>query len=364
MGVERNVMPSARIGTIDALRGVASCSVVWFHSTHGIPNFLPAGAFKASGTYGWLGVQMFFVISGFVIPYALYNAGYERHDFGRFLAKRITRLHPPYLVSIILALIIAYKLPQAVLFGAGLARPDITLAQILAHLCYLNSMIGKPWLVPAYWSLGIEFQFYLLTGLLFSFLTSSRLRTRLQSTAAMLIPSLVLRQHGLLFVHMPIFVVGIATFQTRVGLLSNRIWAAVVLVASGVIGVTSGIPAAVVAVLCGTVILHVKLRSRVWCWLGMISYSLYLVHGPIGGTLLMRISRFTPNPSGRTLAVLFAVGVSIVSAYLFYRAVELPSQHLSSRLSYEVHTRRGSALAVEAAGEIGASTYGALPGTR
>jgi peptidoglycan/LPS O-acetylase OafA/YrhL len=327
-------MPPPRIGTIDALRGLASFSVAWFHFTQGIPNFLPDGPLKASGAYGWLGVQMFFVISGFVIPYALYNAGYERRNFARFLAKRVTRLDPPYLISIVLALVIAYKVPQYLFFGAPLASPGITMTQVMAHFGYLNSIIGKPWLIPVYWSLGIEFQFYLTIGLIFPVLVAKRLQTRLLCAAILMVPSLAFHQTSLLFVHLPIFVIGITTFQTKIGLTSHKVWAAVVLVASGVICLTSGIPASIVAVLCAISILYLELRSRVLCWLGGVSYSLYLVHGPVGGSLLIKISPFTHNTASRGLAVLFATAASITFAYILYRMVELPSQRLSSRLSY------------------------------
>jgi peptidoglycan/LPS O-acetylase OafA/YrhL len=64
---------SDRIVTVDALRGVASLSVAWFHLTQPNPALAP-GIIKSSGAYGWLGVHIFFVISGFVIPYSLDKA--------------------------------------------------------------------------------------------------------------------------------------------------------------------------------------------------------------------------------------------------------------------------------------------------
>src|SRR5229473_3266591 len=100
-----------RVTTVDALRGIASLSVAWFHFTHGNPTFLSEGVLKSSGEYGWAGVHMFFVISGFVIPYALYKAQYSSRQFGRFLAKRIIRLDPPYFADIGLILALAYLVP-------------------------------------------------------------------------------------------------------------------------------------------------------------------------------------------------------------------------------------------------------------
>ena len=68
-----------RIDTVDSLRGVAVLAVVWFHLTNGNP-MLPSSWLRTSGRLGWLGVEVFFVISGFVIPHALYRANYRLRD--------------------------------------------------------------------------------------------------------------------------------------------------------------------------------------------------------------------------------------------------------------------------------------------
>jgi peptidoglycan/LPS O-acetylase OafA/YrhL len=74
-----------RLPVLDMLRGIASFAVCWFHLTNGNVAFLPAGILKSSGAYGWLGVEVFFVISGFVIPYALERSRYGINDCGTFL---------------------------------------------------------------------------------------------------------------------------------------------------------------------------------------------------------------------------------------------------------------------------------------
>src|SRR3569623_2220815 len=93
---------AGRLYTIDALRGLAALAVVWYHITYGEPTFLGPGAVRASGHYaGVAGVYAFFVISGFIIPWALSRADYARAGFLRFVAKRMARLDPPYLASIV-----------------------------------------------------------------------------------------------------------------------------------------------------------------------------------------------------------------------------------------------------------------------
>ena len=103
----KDISPS-RIEVVELLRGVAALSVAWFHFTNG-GGLLKSGWLKASGSYDWLGVEAFFVISGFIIPYSMYRGGFRfpRH-FGAFLLKRIIRLDPPYLIAAMLSLSLWY----------------------------------------------------------------------------------------------------------------------------------------------------------------------------------------------------------------------------------------------------------------
>ena len=82
----------AYLDHIDSLRALAVLSVLLYHLN---PRLVPGG---------FVGVDIFFVISGFILPYALHKAGYQPADFFRFMWKRILRLDPPYLVCIVVVL--------------------------------------------------------------------------------------------------------------------------------------------------------------------------------------------------------------------------------------------------------------------
>jgi len=334
------------MATVDALRGIASFGVAWFHITHGNPNFLPAGLLKSSGKYGWLGVQMFFVISGFVIPYSLYKAQYELSQYGRFLAKRIIRLDPPYFADIFLILALAFVVPLAPMFNGPPA--NYTFAQLLGHLGYANSLIGKPWVNPVFWSLGIEFQYYLLVGLIFPLLVASNRLIRLALIVALLLPGLFISRPSLIFAWLPLFVAGILTFQKKVGLLSTRFFTAGLAVVFSIVWFEGGLglPAAIVMLLTALAIAFLRLRSSRLTWLGLISYSLYLVHCPIGGKVVNLGARYAHGVYSEIAVLLVALTASILAAYLLYRAVELPSQRLSSRISYKRPSEPVSGLAL------------------
>ncbi len=161
---------------IDGLRFVAIWAVVLFHLGGFVfaksANTAPLAGIDraihrllATGHYG---VQLFFVISGFVLalPFARYYLdGHERPDLRAYYLRRLTRLEPPYVLAMTLVFF------AAVIVGG---RPTRELAGSLgASLLYLHNLIygrGSTLNVVA-WSLEIEVQFYLLAPLLAAILS-------------------------------------------------------------------------------------------------------------------------------------------------------------------------------------------------
>src|SRR5262245_38837846 len=130
-----------RLEGLDFMRGLASLAVCWFHLTrfhYSTPDPRAFALVRRTGEYGWLGVEVFFVISGFVIPYSLYRARYRLRDFFSYLARRIVRLDPPYLAAI--AVILTLALLASLKSGRPIeveARP-VDWTRVLLHLGYLN----------------------------------------------------------------------------------------------------------------------------------------------------------------------------------------------------------------------------------
>ena len=125
--------------------------VVYIHYSYQIP------AIASTGKYGYLGIHVFFVISGFVLPYSLHTAGFQTSDFFRFLFKRVLRIDPPYLVAVLIAILLPFW------NGRGL----LGWSTIFAHLGYLNDILNLPWASGIFWTLAIEFQFYIALGVLY-----------------------------------------------------------------------------------------------------------------------------------------------------------------------------------------------------
>jgi hypothetical protein len=100
--VAKDALGTRRVPVIELLRGLAAISVVLFHLSNSMESETP----RVLTAYGWLGVDVFFVISGFVIPYSLHGTGYSIRNFPRFMLRRVVRLEPPYLASILFAVML------------------------------------------------------------------------------------------------------------------------------------------------------------------------------------------------------------------------------------------------------------------
>lgn len=329
--------PSAhRIETVDALRGLAALAVAWFHFTNG-GSLLPDGWLKASGSHGWLGVEVFFVLSGFVLPYSLHQGRYlVRRDAGRFLLKRLIRLEPPYLCAVALVVILAYV--SAAMPGYRGAPPDFTATQLLLHLGYANAFFGYPWVIPVLWTLAIEFQFYLIIAVIFPLIASASSSTRFAVFALMCVLGAVIQNESLVFRYLPLFVLGMITFTFRTGRMTTAVYVAWLAMAACAAIVVDGHAAAAVGMATALGIGFVNLRRIApLAFLGSISYSLYLLHVPIGGRVVNLGSRFAHDTMSQVLVLALAVLASIGAAYAFHRVVERPAQRMAASLKY---TRR------------------------
>lgn len=323
-----------KIGIVGALRGFAALAVVWFHFTYGQSHWL-----KWSGQYGWLGVHTFFVISGFIIPYSLYQYRYSIRDYFRFMGKRLARLHPPYLASIVV--VVALYLAVTTAFPtAHIPRLDLSWTQFVYHFFYLNDFVHKDWLNVVYWTLSIELQWYLLLGLTFPLIASRHWLAQVAGAMLMLIGYRLVPNFYVIFHSVPIFLIGVFVFQYKLGLSSA--WRMLLSMAAmfALMKTPIGMPVSVVATVTGLLIAFGTLENR-WCArLGEISYSLYLLHIPIGLNIMPFLSRIPYSGEYLIVIDLVCVAACLYASVLFYRLVEEPSQKWSSAIKIKKAKRK------------------------
>jgi len=293
-------------------------------------------ALFTSSTFGRSGAQVFFVISGFVIPYALQASGYRVRDYGRFLLKRLARLEPPYIAAICLSLLIA-----AYHTWVDGDRFPYSVPQVLVHLGYLNMFFRYEWISPVFWTLGVELQYYLAIGLLFPLLLHPKVFWSVVAPLCILVANRHQREWWLILVWLPFFLLGIAAFHYRRRLINGWVFAAAIVLPTVYALLASG---RFTAFACAaTVIIIAKVPASVTIhrplvWLGTISYSLYLIHFAVGSVVGNAIVRTFPG-TPPLMVVLVSLAGCLIAAWGFYRLVELPSIRFSKRIRYRAAPR-------------------------
>ncbi len=334
-----------RIDIVNALRAFAAIFVAWGHFSLGQGWWL-----SWSGRYGYTGVYIFFVISGFIIPYSLYRGGYTLRNFGRFVVKRGIRLYPPYLISIPISLLAANFVLRPLAPGSII---HVGGRQLLYHLFFLNDLAGAPWINVVYWTLAIEWQWYLLAGLLFPLLVSRNVLLRFCPVAAAMVSYFFCTSDRIVPHTLPIFLIGVFVFQQKIGLIGRGRMLALIAMMLWAMRWPTGWLVAGISVATGLVIAFVPFRHRLADFLGDVSYSVYLLHLPIGVSLIGWLSHLLPY-SGSYLAVLDLAGMlaSIAAAALLYHWAEKPAQEMSSRLRFTRARRREPEVVAPAAKQV------------
>jgi peptidoglycan/LPS O-acetylase OafA/YrhL len=342
---------------IDALRGLAALAVVLYHAKEGrhidsLAAWLP-GAVTTLIAHGDLGVQVFFVLSGFVIAHSMSRHEVGLSYVGRFMLRRSIRLDPAYWASIVLVVALGVISAR---FVAGKVYEVPGAGRLLVHMFYLQDLLGVQPLNSIYWTLCIEIQFYLTFSLLMLLVT--RLRRRLAPERAFLLvmlPAVViadawpphLRPAGtnkIFLEHWNLFMAGVLVWWAVVARPGDRTARGLALgnlaVLLGLAAVRRDVALAVGAATAGLIYLA-GARKVLGTWLsfqplqvlGAISYSLYLVHNPITGAAF----RVGYGLTGRSLGLeafwfVMVVAVSIAFAWVFHRAIERPTLGLSHKI--------------------------------
>ena len=154
----------AKIPELTGIRGVAACWVLLFHIwlVSGSPN-VSVWRFDLTPLFscGWAGVDLFFVLSGFALTWPQTYRRFGRLDYADFLRRRVLRVVPAYYGQFLFLMLLA---------AGGMTAQLPTIGNVLAHLLFIHNLDYR-WSTPlpgtnTWWTLPIEWQFYLLFPLL------------------------------------------------------------------------------------------------------------------------------------------------------------------------------------------------------
>jgi peptidoglycan/LPS O-acetylase OafA/YrhL len=342
-----------RLAQLDGLRGVAVLLVVLFHFTSRYDQrFAFVDPPPLLFAWGALGVQLFFVISGFVMVMTLERS----RGPTEFVISRISRLCPTYWVAM---LVTATAMGLASI--PGLAR---TPTEIAWNLTMAPGLFGQRPVDGVYWSLEIELIFYVW---MLAIASLGGTRHRLAWLHAWLALSLVaagaeriaglrlpwLPSHLVLLDWIAWFALGIAAYAARTTPLASPPIPATLALALSAVALREGPAQAGVALGCAALVWAAgrnacrPLAIGALTWLGAISYPLYLVHQHLGMATILALQS---HGVAAGAAIGAAVALSIALAWVLHRLVERPAMAaIRSRW-------RAGHRAPAAAGQAGAAT--------
>lgn len=355
-------LTGARFAFIHALRGIAALLVVWSHLSGFwlLENGLTSAAqsvwqdwlvvpFHIFQNGGHLGVILFFLISGYIITHTSL-----RENRRAFAVKRIIRIFPPLAFATVIAWIF-FQIAES----TGTRLIGVTGGGIWHWTSALFLMdgfgLGTGRALDVTWTLVIELTFYVFVFILINSLRHNPLRSVWVMTGMWVGVFLIGNRfeifsiNGPLSVYVGFLILGQIIYFTHQGLIK---------VADGIIiGTLVGLlyilliesidpgfvfapggwrgvePAASYALALLIFLAMMRLAPKVvvqpFRMLGDISYSLYLLHIPVGITTL-NLLHLTGIPESINIGI--AIGTSIFAAWVLYRCVELPSQKLARRI--------------------------------
>jgi peptidoglycan/LPS O-acetylase OafA/YrhL len=335
---------------IDGLRTVAVLSVVGFH------------AFPKIVTSGFIGVDIFFVISGYLISTIIFSSlEDERFSFIEFYARRIKRIFPALLLVLVASLVYGWyillpdefkQLGRHTAGGSGFVSNFILWNE---NGYFDNSAKTKPLL--HLWSLAIEEQFYIFWPILLYFVWKIQW-SFLKVTALIFIVSFatniyLIQNDKIADFYSPIsrfwelMVGGILAyislhhnhllgkfknFQSVFGFVLLLIGLFVINEGSTFPGWWALFPTFasffIISAGANTWLNKILLSNKVMAWLGLISYPLYLWHWP-----LLVWTEITTNSGTRSFKKIILVCISIFLSWLTYRFIEQKFRHSRTGIS-------------------------------
>ena len=337
-------MAPARYRSLDHWRGFAALWVLVFHSVNvwleAQPHLLPPVASWIC-LHGWLGANVFFVISGYCIAERCTREFREGGTVRGFLVDRLLRIYPPYWAALIFALLLnlAGAWAHGQTFSPGNPLPDGVFAWLRAFGAVEYWFGPSSYLLVA-WTLSFELGFYLIAAACLGL----SLRTRRAWAGWAL--GVILLVIGLsparavlpLLTLWPNFALGAMVWLLLRFLPQIPARLALGLLCFGAIACLSwkflpgdhftlGLMALFAALLLVLQPWDARLADAPWLrwlgWIGTFSYSLYLVHAPIVGKFRNLLGRRWPSSDPKSLWVpLIACGLAIVVAWCFYQVVE------------------------------------------
>ena len=376
-----NNIKTQRLPLLDSFRCLAILSVLFFHFTYRYINegvYPYKDFFGSMFRYGGNGVNFFFIISGFVISFTLENTA-SKTDFFK---NRFIRLFPPMLLCSLITFSFFLLFDKNNVIPEAHSTGNFLLSLTFVPPYIWGKLLHLPlnWLNGSYWSLWVEIQFYVVACLFF-FSNRQRYFYNMILTAVILsglsLMALVIYYPGshignismhtkgeLKFWVHDVFSLGYKMHYFAAGICFFRLYSR-----QPVSGWFTRALVAAVVVLCfvncrsvADVVIHIAMLLLFWVlvykpaiagwlqhpWLlriGVLSYTIYLIHESIGVFLLKQYGALLGAWSPAEPFIL--LGVYILFAELSYRLYEMPVIRVLKKRLFESKVHPAPAEAVQ-----------------
>lgn len=160
------------IGALDGLRGIAILLVLFYHYGSSARDFGFDHPLLKASAIGWCGVDLFFVLSGFLITGILFDSRDNAHYYRNFYARRALRVFPVYYSALIVVVILSLAWPGAGHWGT---HSNWWLAFYLTNFLIAVAGPAAAGITSHFWSLAVEEHFYLFWPMLVAWLSRHRI---------------------------------------------------------------------------------------------------------------------------------------------------------------------------------------------
>lgn len=355
--VEDNQRPSGEIISLNSARFFASFYVLIFHIHYfsGLRVNVYIHNIIASG---YLAVDFFFVLSGFIIAYnyfEIFNEDFKSYKM--FIVKRLARIYPVHLITTLFALVLLLIIKA---FGEEFYQDSTNFRDLIYKIFLIDAWIGSDQLTynqPS-WSISAEFFVYcLFPGFLYVTIFLGKIRSLLISCSLFLFAFYLFFMNGTILtlydsyttlprVSLEFFIgVSLFHFYKQYSYQGNKLTASLVIATLMLLSLALGSKFNFLFILCSTALIYCLaemnrsyepqyLGGKLIYYLGKASYSLYMIHYCVIILIMHLIYEIFAGLSWDEntsiyirLATMCMTGIcSFVGAYFLYEFIETPSR--------------------------------------
>ncbi|CAA6821202.1 MAG: Unknown protein [uncultured Thiotrichaceae bacterium] len=317
-------MKVTRLLELDALRGLAALAVVFYHYFYRYDTLYQHDDNIAVkwAQFGHFGVELFFMVSGFVIFWTLHRVKAPLD----FIVSRFSRLYPTYWVSL--------AFTYMIISVFGLSGREVPLTEALGNMLMFHQYLGIEHVDGVYWTLTVELTFYFWVFCLFLMNSLSKVEyvfitmvgfSVLDGLGYLNIPKPVYAAFILKYISF--FLAGICFYKITHDMKANKTW---VILGMSLLSTIAVYSYGEFLLFCFFYIIFYLASSgnlrfltyKPLVLLGSISYPLYLIHQNLGYVVINAFYQFKWHPLA---GILLALVLSVIVAYVLARFVEKPA---------------------------------------